>query len=195
MSAKIFSWVGHPAKTSVSHMLADAYERGAREQGADIRRMNMSEMNFDPNLADGYNTIQPLENDLEIWQDNIVWADHVAWFYPMWWGGMPAKMKGALDRALLPGFGFKYHENDPFWDRLLKGRSGDVFMTADTPNWFDWITSASPARRQVKKKVLEFVGIKPVETHYFAAVRNAKEDNLRKWQRRAHRVGADAGRR
>ncbi|MEM8636646.1 MAG: NAD(P)H-dependent oxidoreductase, partial [Pseudomonadota bacterium] len=81
MSAKIFSWVGHPAETSVSHMMADAYERGAREQGAEIRRMNINDMEFDPNLADGYNTIQPLENDLEIWQDNMVWADHVAWFY------------------------------------------------------------------------------------------------------------------
>lgn len=176
-------------------MMADAYERGAREHGAEIRRMNVGEMTFEPNLAEGYKVIQTLEPDLEVWQDNLVWADHVAWFYPMWWGGMPAKMKGAIDRALLPGFGFKYHDNDPFWDRLLKGRSADVFITADTPGWYDRLTSATPARKQVKKKVLEFVGIKPVETHYFAAVRNADEETLKKWKRRAHIVGADAGRR
>ena len=28
------------------------------------------------------------------------------------WGGMPAKMKGVLDRAYLPGFAFSYHETD-----------------------------------------------------------------------------------
>ena len=44
MTAKIFTWVGHPAEQSLSHGLMDAYESGATSAGAQIRRMNISEM-------------------------------------------------------------------------------------------------------------------------------------------------------
>lgn len=50
MTAKIFTWVGHPAEQSLSHGLMDAYESGATSAGAQIRRMNISEMDFNPNL-------------------------------------------------------------------------------------------------------------------------------------------------
>ena len=195
MTAKIFTWVGHPAEQSLSHGLMDAYESGATSVGAQIRRMNISEMDFNPNLENGYKVRQDHEPALELWQENLLWCDHTCWAYPMWWAGMPAKMKGAVDRALLPGFGFSYHENDPFWDKLLKGRSGEVIMTADTPSFFDRLTSAAPARKQVRIKTLEFVGIKPVRTHYFAPVRTAKSDTIEKWKRRLFKAGVKAGNR
>lgn len=195
MPAKLFTWIGHPAPDSLSHGLIDAYERGAKSSGAEIRRMSLSEMEFDPNLANGYKQRQPLEASLETWRDNLTWCTHTCWAYPMWWGMMPAKMKGAIDRALLPGFGFAYHENDPFWDRLLKGRSGEAILTADTPNWFDRLTSGAPARKQVKIKVMDFVGIKPVHTHYFAPVRTASHATIEKWKRKVYKAGAEAGRR
>ena len=120
MTARIFLWVGHPAEDSLSHALMGAYEQGAQSAGAEIRRMNIFDMDFDPNLANAYRQIQTLEPALQAWQENLKWCSHTCWAYPMWWGTMPAKMKGALDRALLPGFGFSYRDNNPFWDRLLK---------------------------------------------------------------------------
>jgi len=193
MSKKIFTWVGHPAAQSLSHGLMEAYEEGAASQGAEIRRMNISQMDFNPNLENGYKTRQDHEPALKQWQENLLWCDHTCWAYPMWWASMPAKMKGVIDRALLPGFGFAYHENDPFWDKLLKGRSADVIMTADTPNIFDKLTSAAPARKQVRIKTLNFVGIKPVNTHYFAPTRTAKPETIDKWKRRLFKAGAKAG--
>lgn len=195
MPARLFLWIGHPARNSLSHTLMDAYERGAISMGAEIRRLYLADMMFDPNLANAYREIQPLEPALREWQDNLTWCQHTCWAYPMWWGTMPAKMKGALDRALLPGFGFAYHDKDPFWDRLLKGRSGHAIITADTPSFYDRLTSQSPVRKQVKTKVMGFVGIKPVKTLYFAQAKTADDTVIEKWKRRAYNAGADAGRR
>ncbi len=195
MSAKIFTWVGHPASDSLSHALIAAYEKGVESQNGQVRRLRLDQMDFKMNLSEGYNQRMELEADLLAWQKALTWCTHTCWAYPMWWGSMPAKMKGAIDRALLPGFGFSYHETDPFWDRLLKGRSGEVMITADTPDWFDRLTSASPVRKQVKKKVMEFVGIKPVRTHYFAATRYADEKKIEGWKARAFKAGARAARR
>jgi len=193
--ARIFLWVGHPRATSLSHGLADSYQRGAEANGAEIRRMNLSDMTFDPDLTEGYHARKTLEPCLEAWRDNLLWANHVCWAYPQWWGGMPAKMKGVIDRSFLPGFAMKYHEKDPFWDRLLAGRRGDVLMTSDAPVWFDRLSNGRAAKLQVQKPVMKFVGIHPARILQVGPAKTAKEATLSKWMKRAERRGADAARR
>ena len=99
MSKNIFIWVGHPAPNSLSRGMAEAYARGAEENGASIRWMHLNDMTFDPDLTQGYKKRKNLEPCLEEWRDNIRWANHLCWAYPQWWGGMPAKMKGVLNQV------------------------------------------------------------------------------------------------
>ena len=194
MPARIFIWVGHPRETSLSHGMADAYERGAKAHGAETRRMHLSDMVFDPDLHDGYHARKTLEPCLEEWRANILWANHLCWAYPQWWGGMPAKMKGVIDRAYLPGFAMRYHEKDPWWDKLLTGRSADVLMTSDGPAWFDQLSYGRPAKLQVENLVLKFAGIKPVRTLQVGTVKDAKPDKIAAWLKQAEARGAAAGR-
>ena len=195
MAARIFIWVGHPRETSLSAGLADAYARGAAAEGADIRRMNLHDMDFDPNLAFGYEKRMTLEPCLETWRENILWANHLCWAYPYWWGGMPAKMKGVLDRAFLPGFAMEYHTDDPWWDRLLKGRSADVLINADSPAWWDQIMYGRPGKNQVENLVLKFSGIRPVRTLQVGTVKTAKPAKIEKWLKQAEARGRRAARR
>ena len=190
---KIFIWVGHPRETSLSHGMADAYERGAREQGAEIRRMNLHDMQFDPDLTNGYLKRKDHEPCLTQWRENTLWADHFCWAYPQWWGGMPAKMKGVLDRAYLPGFAFSYHETGSGWDKLMKGRSADVLMTSDAPVWFDRLVYGRAAMQQVKRAVLWFTGVNPVRTLQVATVKGASEELIQSWLDKAYKRGLRAG--
>ena len=107
---------------------------------------------------------------------------------------MPAKMKGVLDRAFLPGFAMNYHESDPFWDRLLTGRSADVLMTSDAPAWYDRVMYGRAAGRQVERLVLKLSGIKPVHTLQFGPVKTASEAKIAGWLKAAEKAGARAAR-
>ena len=189
MAKRIFVWVGHPRETSFSAALAERYIEGTRAAGAEIRRMDLHDMQFDPDLTNGYHQRKDLEPCLEDWRENILWADHLVWIYPQWWGGMPAKMKGVIDRAYLPGFAMAYHQDDPWWDRLLTGRSADVFITADAPEFFDKLVYAAPAQHQVKNLVLKFAGIKPVKVFQFGILKSATETKLAKWLGKAEKRG------
>ncbi|MEM6538615.1 MAG: NAD(P)H-dependent oxidoreductase [Pseudomonadota bacterium] len=193
MAKKIAIWVGHPRQSSLSQGMADEYERGAREAGAETRAMRLYDMVFDPNLENGYHERMELEPCLVEWRENILWADHLCWAYPQWWGGMPAKMKGVIDRAYLPGFAMQYHNNDPWWDRLLAGRSADILMTSDGPAWFDQISYGRPAKLQVEKLVLKFVGVKPVRTLQVGAVKSANDAKIKRWLDAAYKRGRQAG--
>ena len=190
----IFIWVGHPRATSLSHGMADAFEVGAKEQGAEVRRMHLRDMDFDPDLEEGYHSRKELEPCLVEWRENILWADHLCWAYPVWWGGMPAKMKGVIDRAFLPGFAMDYPEGKLFWDRLLTGRSADLLLTADAPAWYDQITNNCPAKAQAKNTVLKFAGIRPTRTLQVGTVKTASPAKIQKWLGQARKRGAAAAR-
>lgn len=190
MSKKILVILGHPDSESLCGALAESYAAGAREAGAEVREMRLGELQFDPILHKGYREIQELEPDLAEAQRAILWAEHIVWVYPTWWGTMPALMKGFLDRVFLPGFAFKYHPNSPWWDRLLKGRTGRMIVTMDAPTLYDTFAYWAGGRRTLKKAVLEFCGIKPVRTTTFGQVKFADEPKRKKWLAKVRDLGA-----
>ena len=194
MAQKIFLWVGHPRENSLSHGLADAYQRGAEAEGAEVRRMNLHDMDFDLDLTYGYHQRKEHEPCLTEFLEHTKWADRLAWVHPLWWGGMPAKMQGVIDRTFLPGLTFAYHDNDPWWDKLLEGRTADVMVTADTPGFFIKWVYGNPHRNRITKQVLGFTGVKVKSYTHFSAPRNADEAKVNKWLAKAEKIGAKAAR-
>lgn len=192
MPKKVFIWVAHPRPGSLSEAMANAYETGVTESGAQVRRMDLCNMNFEMNF-EGYADDAPeLEPDLAAWQDSVRWADHLLVVHPYWWGAMPSKAKAVLDRALTPGFGFKYHQKGTGWDKLLTGRTADVFVTSDTPPLLDTFLYWKPARRVIKNQVLGFCGIATRNVIQFGSVKQAKPGKIEAWLSRAARLGTKA---
>ncbi len=183
--------LGHPDKKSLCAALADSYEKGAREKGGDVMRLNISELSFNPNLRQGYKVIQNLEPDLVEAQRLIKWASLIVIVYPVWWGGVPAILKGFIDRIFLPGFAFKYRENSPMWDKLLTGKSGRLIVTSDAPAWWLYLTYFHPSVNMMKKAVCEFCGISPVTVMSFDSIKSASEKRIEGMLYKAFRAGLD----
>lgn len=194
MSRRILIILGQPSSNSLCATLARTYADAARHSGAEVRLLELGEMVFDPILHNGYEHTQPLEPDLQDAQVDITWAQHIVWVYPIWWGGLPALLKGFLDRIFLPGFAFKYRVNSVFWDRLLTGRSSELLVTMDSPPWYYRWVQRQPGHRQMKQTILEFSGIQPVRVHSFGPVVKSSEAVRADWIRRVRVLGAHAGR-
>ncbi|UIR57290.1 NAD(P)H-dependent oxidoreductase [Sphingobacterium sp. SRCM116780] len=172
---------GHPNRNSFNSGLANAYKNGAVETGASIKEINISELDFNPNLQFGYQARMVLEPDLmEAWEI-IKWADHLLWIHPIWWGGLPAITKGFIDRLFLPGLAFKYRPNSVFWDKLLLGKTAHIISTLDQPSWYYRIFYGQPSVNQLKKTVLQFCGVSPVRVTYIAIIKSSNERQRSKW--------------
>lgn len=171
---KILIIQGHPDKESYCHALAKAYKTGALHSGAEIEEIRVSELVFNPNLEFGYRQRTMLEPDLEDARQKILWAEHLVIIHPLWWGGVPALMKGFFDRVLLPGFAFKKRENSVWWDKLLKGRTARIICTMDQPAWYYWLYNKAPGYRALKRMTLEFCGISPVGVTSIGPIRLSK---------------------
>lgn len=193
MTHRLLVVLGHPSSNSLCAALAHAYADAARHAGAEVRLLALGDLAFDPVLHHGYQRIQPLEPDLQAAQADVAWAQHLVWVYPIWWGGLPALLKGFLDRVFLPGFAFRYRPNSALWDRLLAGRSAELLVTMDSPPWYYRWVQREPGHRQMKKTILEFSGIRPVQVHSFGPVIRASDATRAGWIERARTLGARAG--
>jgi NAD(P)H dehydrogenase (quinone) len=194
MSRRILIADLHPGRLSLSAALAQAYRDGASAAGHQTRSLALSEMAFNPDLGQaGFRNAPALEPDLEGFRDALTWAEHVVLITPMWWGGLPAKAKGLMDRTLLPGFAF-----DPRQRRmglptpLLTGRTGRLILTSDTPGWAFRLMYARALKRQIQRQILAYVGIKPQGFTHFSPVERSTDQIRARWLDQARTLGQTA---
>jgi NAD(P)H dehydrogenase (quinone) len=180
---------GHPDKESFNFALANAYKQGAIEAGAKVKEIIVRELTFNSNLQYGYRQRTELEPDLIDAQNKIKWAEHLVIIYPVWWGSLPAILKGFFDRVFLPGFAFKKRENSVWWDKLLKHKSARIICTMDQPVWYYWLVYKQPSTNALKKLTLQFCGIKPVSTTSFGPIRLSKDSYRQKCLHKVNKLG------
>lgn len=186
---KILIINGHPDKESYCFALAEAYSKGALASGAEVQEIVVADLQFSPNLQFGYRKRTELEPDLKDSWEKIQWADHLVWVYPVWWGSIPAILKGFVDRVFLPGFVFKKRENSLWWDKLLTGKSARIISTLDQPAWYYWLVNRQPSHNAMKKQTLEFCGVKPVRVTTIGPIRLSKEEFRKKWLTKVENLG------
>lgn len=187
MSALVID--GHPDPRSLTAALAQRYAAGH----GDARVLALRDLDFDPHLRFGYRARMPLEPDLADAKRALREADAVVVATPLWWGSVPAVLKGFFDRALLPRQEYRYTKLG-LPQGLLPARRGRLLLLADTP-WFAVPFTGLPAQTQVARNTLALCGVRTVRTHRMLGVKSASAATIERWMDRAERLGAaDAGR-
>ncbi|MDN4084110.1 NAD(P)H-dependent oxidoreductase [Paenibacillus polymyxa] len=189
MSKKILVVQGNPVTSSYGEALAQSYVKGAKAAGAEVRLLQLSALDFNPNLLGGYRNKLPLEPDLIQAQESIKWAEHLVFVFPIWWGSLPALMKGFIDRTFMPGFAFKYQKGKPLPDKLLKGRTARLITTMDGPYWYYRFFQGQPGHRMMKDSTLHLCGVKPVRSTTIDLMNKRTDQQRNEWLSKVEQLG------
>jgi len=194
MPKRIYILNGHPAGNSLNHALADSYANAARAAGHDVRLTHLHDLTFDMDYGfAGYKQSKPLEPALDTVMNDLEWCEHFVLATPMWWGSLPAKLKGLFDRAFLPGRAFDTRVPPGSMPKpMLTGRTGRVLVTSDSPKWFLNLMYRGAMLHQVRGQILKFVGIKPAKISYFAGASHPKPGQPEKWLKQVGALGGQA---
>lgn len=100
----------HPRTDSFTAAVRDRVLAQLAAIGAEARLIDLYAMGFDPvmmaaahrNYALGGSDAPGLQPHIA----DLQWCDTLIFVYPTWWYGLPAMLKGWLDRVLLPGVAF-----------------------------------------------------------------------------------------
>ena len=185
---------GHPAETSISRQIIDTYAQAARGEGHEVRVLHLHDMDFDMDYGfAGYKNQKPLEPELEDFLEALEWSEHFVFAAPMWWGGLPAKLKGLIDRSFLPGRVFDTRVKPGTMPLpMLDDRTARVFLTSDTPGWVFRLFYKDALAWQIKGQILNFVGFKPARLTRFAGASHPKPRQIEGWLKKVARLGAKA---
>lgn len=168
---------GHPDPKGAHfvHELAEFYRTGAREGGHQVRMLRVGELRF-PLLRTARAYLSgKVPPSIATAQKSIRWADHVVLLYPLWFGTMPAKVKGFIEQVLRPGFAFEERGAGEHPRRLLEGRSARIVVSRGMPQLFDEVDRSPRSIRNVVADVLEICGVKPVGVTVLEGVETLSE--------------------
>lgn len=168
--------VGHPIKDSFNAALAERYAQVLRAGGADARLRHLAELEVPPTLLTRSPGDAEMVGDVARLWDDMVWADHFVLVHPLWWGGMPAKLKALFDVMLQPGKAYRYEGDKPLPIGFLGGRTARLIVTSDTPGWFMTLVYRNAHFRQVKNQILKFVGYAKMGLTHCSVMRNSTPD-------------------
>jgi putative NADPH-quinone reductase len=107
--------VAHPCSDSFTMSVADAARRGLEQAGHHVlmldlyglgfrAAMNLDELRAYRAEADAPDPVAREHGEL------VREADVLVFVYPTWWSGLPAVLKGWLERVLVPGVAFEFDD-------------------------------------------------------------------------------------
>ena len=185
---KVLVVLGHPRNPSLCAALADAYANGAIAAGMEVEQLYLGSMDFDLDVHPVSPRDQPLEPALKRACRLIEWADHLVFVYPGWWGVGPARLKGFLDRVLLPGFAFQEREDGRF-EGLLGGKTAHLITTLDMPPWVYRHIHRAPGHNAMKRSALGFCGISTTRILALGPVKDSDPARRSAWLEQSRRLG------
>lgn len=100
----------HPLPESFGAALRDAALSALSERGWEVRLTDLYAEGFDPVISpDERRNMEhaPTDPKLAPHIDNLKWAEAILLVYPTWWYGLPAMLKGWLDRVWWTDVAFK----------------------------------------------------------------------------------------
>jgi len=147
--------IAHPQQNSLCRHLAQETKAHLQSRGYEITVKDLYKESFDPVLTaqerDSYYSdcfdVAEVENDIRQLQE----AECLILLFPTWWFGLPAILKGWIDRIWVPGYAYLHAEDmTGIKPNLHKLKEVRVITTLGSPWWVDRFIMGRPVRKILK---------------------------------------------
>ena len=208
MRALIVYW--HPEPKSFNHaMFATACEALAKA-GASVKTSDLQAMAFDPvSSRANFRTVRDADylklqleelhateangfSDLiEAELQKLEWCDLMIWQFPLWWFGLPAALKGWVDRVF--AMGRTYGGGHVYETGVFRGKRALLSLTTGGPAdayWPDGFNGdIHGILRPIHRGMLRFVGFDVLAPHVvYGPIRLSDDERRRELERFADRL-------
>jgi putative NADPH-quinone reductase len=128
----------HPVEGSFCSAMRDAAIAGLHAVGHTVNVIDLAAEHFNPVMSTSeWNTYRQGNGDIPVGLERDVAlvksAEIIVFVYPTWWGGLPAQLKGWLERVMLPGTAFVFNENNKVRPGLRNIRRIHIASTFGSP--------------------------------------------------------------
>ena len=174
----------HPNSGSLNHFFKQTVLESLQESGEEIAIRDLNEINFNPvfSLEDmNGQRMGTVSDDVKTEQDFITWADRIIFIYPIWWTGMPAIMKGYIDRVFSYGFAYRYDQG--VQKGLLTGKKTIIINSHGKSNAeYEAMGMDKALILTSDTGIFTYSGLEIQQHFYFDKADRASADNISDWE-------------
>ncbi|MFZ2100585.1 MAG: NAD(P)H-dependent oxidoreductase [Oricola sp.] len=147
----------HPVPESYGAALRDAVMGALGQAGHETRLIDLYAEKFDPVMGceerRTYNEMQSHQHPVPEHAAHLAWAEGLVFVYPTWWYGLPAMLKGWLDRVWTPEITFSISPGTRRITPLMTHiRKLGVVTTCGAPRWWSHVVG-HPGKRTILRGV------------------------------------------
>lgn len=173
----------HPNECSLNNHLKKAILEALQTGDHEIELRDLYQLNFNPVLSlEDMNgqRIGQVADDVKKEQAYITWADHITFVYPIWWTGMPAIMKGYIDRVMSYGFAYRYVKG--VQEGLLTGKQAVIINThGKSKSEYEAMGMDKALLLTSDKGVYTYCGLKVREHFFFDKADRPSPGSIAEW--------------
>ncbi|MBA9028492.1 NAD(P)H-dependent oxidoreductase [Peribacillus huizhouensis] len=162
----------HPYPESLNHAILETTVNTLKKNDNEVVVRDLYALDFQPVLKPEDTAAMKAgntPNDIKTEQEFIAEADVITFIYPIWWTGLPAILKGYVDRVF--AFGFAYSAGEEGTIKLLKGKKGLIINTHGHPNEvYDEMGMTAGLKVTSDTGIFDFTGIEPVDHLLFGSI-------------------------
>ncbi|WP_299092774.1 NAD(P)H-dependent oxidoreductase [uncultured Metabacillus sp.] len=160
--------LAHPNEDSFNHAICSEVKEHLTKRNFEVKIRDLYKLKFDPLLTEDNHTEfyqTKLPKDILEEQNEITWAENLVFIFPTWWCGMPAILKGYIDRVFTNGFAFRFGKGEI--DGLLKGKRAIILQTtSQTEEFMKPSQLVSSMETSMDVGIFDYCGINVI-THKF----------------------------
>ncbi|WP_379086271.1 NAD(P)H-dependent oxidoreductase [Pedobacter sp. UC225_65] len=173
----------HPNPNSLNSyfkdVVVDALQRGEHE----VQLRDLNQLRFNPvlSLADmNGQRMGQVTQEVKQEQELIAWAEHLTFIYPIWWTGMPAILKGYIDRVFSYGFAYRYDQG--LQKGLLIGKKTTIINSHGKSNAeYEAIGMDKALLLTSDKGIYSYCGLEIVQHFFFDQADRTTPENVAAW--------------
>ncbi len=174
----------HPNPASLNHFFKQIVVETLENSNQEIVVRDLNEINFNPVLSlDDMNgqRMGQVAADVSKEQDFIKWSDRIIFIYPIWWTGMPAIMKGYIDRVFSYGFAYRYDQG--IQKGLFTGKKAIIINSHGKSNEEYAESGIDKALALTSDKgIFNYCGFEIEQHFYFDKADRASLENISEWE-------------
>lgn len=174
----------HPNQDSLNHALKQSVITTLEKHNHEFAIRDLYQLDFNPVLSledikgqrQGQVAIDVCQE-----QEYISWAESITFIYPIWWTGMPAIMKGYIDRVM--SYGFAYQYNQGVQQGLLEDKQAVIINTHGKSNAEYEATGMDKALLLTSDEgVYSYCGLEVKKHFFFDRADRATSEIIEKWE-------------
>ncbi|MDX9805790.1 MAG: NAD(P)H-dependent oxidoreductase [bacterium] len=175
----------HPFEGSFCYAVKEKVIETLKKNGKEFNLIDLNKDKFDPVMTAEdlklYSSGGTTDPNVDRYLEMLAETDSIFIIFPVWWGVMPAILKGFFDKVFLPKRAYIYKKSGMLEPLFPQIKQAVIFNTLGGPKIYHNLMLFFPVKKVVADTTLKMIGVKKVKIVQFDRMKKSTDELRAKW--------------